>query len=66
MTTTHILRRERGWKQCDLARRAGISQQLLSLIENGYVPKRGNALKRLAVALGVPASSLFDNQEDRP
>jgi transcriptional regulator with XRE-family HTH domain len=52
------LRAERRLKQVELAHRAGISQQRLSLYEAGLEPKPSD-VDRLAAALGVTSSALF-------
>lgn len=47
--------------QVEIAKRAGIDQSYLSLIENGYRTKLSwTVLTRIAAALGVPASRLLD------
>jgi transcriptional regulator with XRE-family HTH domain len=49
------LRRQRGWRQADLAHRAGVSQTLGSLIERGHVA--GVSFRRLRqVCLGLEAA----------
>lgn len=51
-------RLDRGLKQMDLARAAGISPSYLNLIEHGRRPIGGALLRRLAGALGTEPSSL--------
>lgn len=51
------LRLEKGWEQIDLARRAGVKQQTLSLIESGDT-KSSKFIGPLADALGVPVSQI--------
>jgi transcriptional regulator with XRE-family HTH domain len=48
------LRLRRGWRQRDVAVRAGVSQQLISLVERGHVEALSlAALRRIATALEV-------------
>lgn len=49
-----IQRLMHGWRQVDLARRAGLSVLRLSAIENGNATAAPNELQQLAGALGVP------------
>lgn len=52
-------RKSRGWSQDDLARRAGTSNQMISMLERG---KRGLTLQwmeRIANALECPVTDLF-------
>lgn len=51
-------RLKRGSTQAEVAAAAGITQQLVSLIEHGLRPSAGTQQK-LAKALGMPASELF-------
>lgn len=51
------LRQEKGWEQIDLARRTGIKQQTLSLIEKGET-KSSKFIGVIAEALGVPVSKI--------
>lgn len=50
------MRLERGWSKAKLARRAQIDQGTQSKIESGRTRPYPAELKRLAVALGVPAA----------
>lgn len=53
------LRRERGWLQQELARRAGVSMQTVSNLETGrHVPDTATLLK-IARALGVGLGELL-------
>jgi transcriptional regulator with XRE-family HTH domain len=46
------LRRRRGWRQLDLAKRSGISQSLVSIIERGHLDATSvRSLRRLLLAL---------------
>jgi len=48
------VRLRRGWRQTDLARRAGVSQSLVSLVERGHLDRLSLAvLRRLGAALDV-------------
>jgi len=53
-----MFRRLRTWTQTELADRVGLSRQLVSIIERGYVPPRPT-LDRLATALGVTRRQLL-------
>jgi transcriptional regulator with XRE-family HTH domain len=53
-----LARLTRGWRQEDLAARAGISRRYVSLIEAGYVPAP-RVQEQLAGALGLPTDELF-------
>ena len=52
------LRRDRGWKQADLARRADLSRNVVHTTENGHSYPTADNLARLARALGVPVGAL--------
>jgi transcriptional regulator with XRE-family HTH domain len=55
------LRREQDLTQAQLARRAGVTQGHLSLIESGARPNTGALIvRRLARALGVPVGELLE------
>jgi transcriptional regulator with XRE-family HTH domain len=54
-----VRRRELGLTQRDLAARADLTQQYLSLIERGAVEPRLDLRLRLASALEMTAESLF-------
>jgi len=53
------LRKERGWRQGDLAREANISQATLSRIEGGVKDAHVSTLVRLARALDVSCDVLL-------
>ncbi len=54
------LRRQRGWSQDDLARRAGLSQPYIVQLEGAVRENPSLAvLQQLARALGVTLSELF-------
>lgn len=53
------LRTERGWRQEDLARKAGVTRQTINAIENDkYNPTLVLAMK-LARLLNIPVEDLF-------
>lgn len=55
------LREARGLTQAQLARKAGLVQSAISMIEAGKRPNPGGAtLYKLAKALAVPMSDLLD------
>jgi transcriptional regulator with XRE-family HTH domain len=48
------LRHRRGWRQIDLAVRAGVARSLISQVEHGHVARFGiRSIRRLAMALGI-------------
>jgi transcriptional regulator with XRE-family HTH domain len=54
------LRERKGWSQSELARRAGISQGVLSDIESGRTKNpRSDTLAAIARALKVPIEKLL-------
>lgn len=57
------LRAERGWRQEDLARKAGVTRQTINAIENDkYNPTLALAI-RLARLLKTPMEQLFRLEE---
>lgn len=54
------LREQRGWNQGELAGRAGLSQPYLSRIESARRPGSVKALRKIAAALEVGISDLFE------
>jgi len=61
----HKLRKEKGLTQQDLAKKAGVSQQLIGHYENGIrAPKLEKAIL-LAKALGVPVEAINGQLEKR-
>lgn len=52
------LRRVRGWTQSELARRAGLSRNVVHTTENAHSYPTGDNLARLAQALGVAVEAL--------
>ena len=59
------LRTEKGWAQSDLALRAGMDRNYLSLIELGRNSPSVRMLLRLCQALDVPASAVLDDVQRR-
>lgn len=53
------LRRRRGWRQLDLAERAGVSQQTISLVERGHLDRLGLRTVR-GIFMTVDASAAID------
>lgn len=59
------LRTERGWSQSELALRAEMDRNYLSLIELGRNSPSVRMLMRLCSALGVRAADVLDDVERR-
>lgn len=59
------LRTERGWSQSDLALRAGMDRNYLSLIELGRNSPSVRMLLQLCQALDVRAATVLDDVERR-
>ena len=57
------IRKNRSFSQAQLARIAGISQSMLSDIENGKVSPTVRVFKKIAKALDVPPIYLLDEEE---
>ena len=57
------LRNQKGMSQRQLSQRCGLASSYLSRIENRRLEPRPRTLHRIAAALGVPISELF---EERP
>lgn len=60
MNRIRTLREQRGWDQGELADRAGLSQPYLSRIESARRPGSVKALRKIAAALDVSISDLFE------
>jgi transcriptional regulator with XRE-family HTH domain len=60
MSRIRKLREARGWSQGQLAEEAGLSQTYLSRIESGGRPGSVQALRKIAAALEVGISELFE------
>jgi transcriptional regulator with XRE-family HTH domain len=59
------LREERGWSQLELARRSGVDNAVISVVEAGKRSPSLPTLKKLATALGVDLAELFGTREQR-
>ncbi len=57
------LRNQKGLTQEELSGRTGLAASYLSRIENRHIEPRPNTLRKIAVALGVPVSEIF---QERP
>ena len=57
------IRNQKGLSQRQLSQRCGLASSYLSRIENRRLEPRPKTLRRIAAALGVPISELF---EERP
>ena len=57
------LRNQKGFTQEQLSARTGLAPSYLSRIENRHIEPRPNTLRRIAVALEVPMSEIF---QERP
>lgn len=55
----HLMRREKGMRQSELALLTGLKQPNLSRIENGLVSPRHNTLEKIAKALGVEVQVFY-------
>ncbi len=53
------LRRAKGWTLEEAAKRAGLARSTLSKVENGQMSPTYDALKKLAVGLGITVPQLF-------
>jgi transcriptional regulator with XRE-family HTH domain len=53
------LRRQRGWTQPVLAKRAGLSSGYIARVETGRHDPKLSTLVKLAKALGVPVTELL-------
>ncbi|RLB71032.1 MAG: hypothetical protein DRH04_02540 [Deltaproteobacteria bacterium] len=56
-------REQKNWCQAGLARRAGLSQQSISLIESGVVSPRAQSLERIAFALNVSVGDIYADKK---
>lgn len=54
------LRKERNWKQEDLARESGIERSSLARMEAGHVNSTINKLRQIANAFGIRIGELVD------
>ena len=58
------LRNQKGLSQRQLSQRCGLASSYLSRIENRRLEPRPRTLRRIAAALGVPISELFQERPD--
>ena len=54
----------RGWSQVELAERAGVTQSTVSQLENGSLNATVEVLNKIANALDVEVSDLFEREGD--
>ncbi len=54
------LRQRKGFSQEELAELTGLNLRTIQRIENGETDPRGDSLKRIAAALGVPPGEIID------
>jgi transcriptional regulator with XRE-family HTH domain len=54
------LRKQRGWTQPVLAKRAGLSAGYIARVETGRHDPKLSTLVKLAKALGVPVAALLE------
>ncbi len=59
----HLIRKEKGMRQSELASLTGLKQPNLSRIENGLVSPRQNTLEKIARALGVEVSVFYSERK---
>ncbi len=59
----HLMRKEKGMRQSELALLAGLKQPNLSRIENGLVTPRQVTLQRIAHALSVDVQEFYSEQK---
>lgn len=57
-----LIRNQKGLNQRQLSQRSGLASSYLSRIENRRLEPRPKTLRRIAAALGVPVSELFEEQ----
>lgn len=61
-----ILREKKGWTQVELARRCGISETNLSMLENDRIDIGKKRAEQIAKAFGIhPAIIMFPEYESR-
>src|SRR5476649_852938 len=59
----HLMRKEKGMRQSELALLAGLKQPNLSRIENGLVTPRQVTLQRIAQALSVDVQEFYSERK---
>lgn len=65
MIKVREIRMEKGLSQAELAYRANISRSYLSMIEAGLKHPNARRLHQIAEALGVPVTSLLEEDAER-
>jgi transcriptional regulator with XRE-family HTH domain len=53
-----LARRDRGWRQADLATEAGVSRHTVAIAERGYRPSE-KSRRKIAAALGSSVAELW-------
>src|SRR5437868_10942686 len=59
----HLMRKEKGMRQSELALLTGLKQPNLSRIENGLVSPRQGTLEKIAKALGVEVQVFYSESK---
>lgn len=59
------LRKEKAFTQIELSERSGLSQSFIHDLETGKKDPTLKTLHKLAIALGVPVSTLLEDEEER-
>lgn len=60
MLNLELIRRKKGWTQKELTQRSGVSNGVICNLEKGRVYPYPGWKRKLAAALGVEESTLFD------
>lgn len=66
MLQVRRLRLNRGWSQRELAERVGVTRPFISMIEAGKANPTQDKIERIARALNVPVSVLFEEPSQDP
>jgi transcriptional regulator with XRE-family HTH domain len=61
ITKIRTIRKRKGWTQTRLAERSGVSANYIALLERGKKTPSLKLLSRIAEALEVKVSSIFEN-----
>jgi len=59
------LRNQKGFTQQQLGDRAGLAASYISRIENRHLEPRPHTLSKIALALGVPMSEIFQDRSSQ-
>ncbi len=59
-------RTENGWSRKDLAKRAGVSQQTIMMVENGKTTPKPETLQKLANAMRIDVREITRGREILP